>query len=199
MPKDIKPSVRSSVWNTDDDFLSSVTYPKHPTTDQSVRDRGTCLMWWDLLQSQAVLRQGKARLYLQVTQLAAKSIILFPPLHQIPQCSWTQTYNSPGKQNKDVPSSHPWLIQNKISHTNRDINESEQCEVLKAEHGFIYNQVLMGSWINKKFAWYTLVASTEGAWTKGWVREMPVRAAAPQPSPSKQHTSLVKHNQERWK
>lgn len=87
----------------------------------------------------------------------------------------------------------------KISHTNTDINESEQCGVLKAEHGFIYNQVLMGSWINKKFAQYTLVPSTEGAWTKGWVREMPVRAAAPKPSPSKQHASLVKHNQERWK
>lgn len=121
MPQDIKPSVLSSVWNTDDDFLSSVTYPKPPTTHPSVEDRGTCLTWWDLLQSRAVLlRQGKARLHLQDAQLAAESIILLPPLYQTPQCSWTQTYNSPRKQNKDVSSSHSWLIQNKnLTHEHR--------------------------------------------------------------------------------
>lgn len=47
-------SIFSSFWNTDPDFLSSVVYLKHPTIHQPFkdRDRGTCSMRQDFLQSQ---------------------------------------------------------------------------------------------------------------------------------------------------
>lgn len=94
----------------------------------------------------------------------AKSIILFS--------LYTKSHSSPEKYFW-FPSA---LIPNKISHTDAQINKSEQCGVLKAEHRFIYNQVLMGSWINKNFAPYTLIPLCRKCLNErlGW-RE-PVRA-----------------------
>lgn len=143
----------SSVWNTDPDFLSSVVYLKHPTTHQPFkdRDRGTCSMRQEL---PSVSRQDWDRASPGCTCRTCSPkvrALSFSPLY-------TKSHNSPGnwyftwKMIFQVP-----LIPNKISHTDAQINKSEQCGVLKAEHRFIYNQVLMGSWINKNFAPYTLI------------------------------------------
>lgn len=102
---------------------------------------------------------------------------------------YTKSHNSPGKWHLRFPFA---LIPNKILYTDAQINESEQCGVLKAEHRFIYNQVLMGSWINKNFAPYTLIPLCRKCLNE-------LSEQLPQPSPSKEHTSIVKHYRERRK
>lgn len=142
-------SIFSSVWNTDPDFLSSVVYLKHPTIHQPFkdRDRGTCSMRQEL---PSVSRQNWDRASpggTCGTRSPKVRALSFPPLY-------TKSHNSSGKWYFRSPSA---LIPNKISHTDAQINKSEQCGVLKAEHRFIYSQVLTGSWINKNFAPYTLI------------------------------------------
>lgn len=137
----------SSVWNTDPDFLSSVVYLEHPTIHQPFKDRdkGTCSMRQEL---PSVSRQD----YWDRASPAASVGHLVPDKNTFPL--YTKPHNSPGKWYFRSPAA---LIPNKISHTDAQINKSEQCGVLKAEHRFIYNQVLTGSWINKNFAPYTLI------------------------------------------